>query len=150
VSSAAPRRLEHLARRSAEACSLLERFRVIASDAVTALERGETGGVGAAIDERDAIIRHLEPIVRELSEARAAVAGMHRLTPEGKRIEALLEPVEQAALRAQVVHARLESAAGDARTRVQRELDLLEQGEAAAGAYAASTAARRRHLDLLR
>ena len=150
MSAAAPLRLERLARQSAEACSLLERFRVIASDAVAAIERGEADGVGAAIDERDAIIRHLEPIVQELSEARAAVAGVHRLTAEGRRIEALLEPVEQAALRAQVVHARLERAAADARTRVQRELDLLEQGEAAADAYAASTAARARHLDLIR
>lgn len=105
----------------------------------------------AALDEREALLTDLQPVVAELSTVRGQLGRTGANTAHARALDLALAPVEVAAQRALSFHEQLLEKMGAMRDELLWEMDRLTQLDAVAHGYldhGSSTALRR--LDIRR
>ena len=139
-----------LASDGAEAEALLRRFCVLSSAALAALERDDSSGLPAALDDREALMRQLGPLLWSLTATRARFANQPDQTSDARAVTATLASAEQSIRQAQAADAELLARVSACRSQLAEELDRLEQAELAVAAYNKPAGEESHRLDLLR
>jgi hypothetical protein len=94
-----------------------------------------------ALDEREALLADLGPVVAELRSVRGQLGGQNALTAEARALDLALAPVEQAAQRALSFHEHLVAKMQAMRDELLWEVDRLGHLGAVARGYLAERAA---------
>lgn len=140
-----------LAHQAARAQALLDRIADVSSmPAGTADDPSTMTALLARLDEREALLSDLEPVVAELSVVRGQLAGQQPSTAHARALDLALAPVEQAARRALGFHEQLLEKMQAMRDEMVWELDRLDQLGTMAHGYLAGAAATESRLDIRR
>ena len=130
-----------LAHQAARAQLLLDRIATVSDVTPGASESPSTiDQLMRALDEREALLSDLEPVVAELSTVRGQLGGQHALTAEARALDLVLAPVEHAAQRALSFHEQLVQKMQAMRDELVWEMDRLGHLGTVASGYLAETA----------
>lgn len=140
-----------LAHQAARAQVLLDRIADVSAMPDTDADEAATiMSLLARLDEREALLSDLEPVVAELSVVRGQLAGQRPPTAEARALDLALAPVELAARRALSFHDQLLDKMQAMRDEMVWELDRLDQLGTVAHGYLAGVPAPVARLDILR
>jgi hypothetical protein len=140
-----------LAHQAARAQALLDRIADVSSmSESTAGDPSTMSALLAKLDEREALLSDLEPVVAELSVVRGQLADQRPSTAQARALDLALAPVEQAARRALGFHEQLLEKMQAMRDEMVWELDRLDQLETMAHGYLAAAPAPEVRLDIRR
>jgi hypothetical protein len=129
-----------LAHQAARAQLLLDRIATVSDVTPGASESPSTiDQLLRALDEREALLADLEPVVAELSTVRGQLGGQGALTAEARALDLVLAPVEQAAQRALSFHEQLLQKMQAMRDELSWELDRLGHLGTLASGYLAES-----------
>ena len=144
-----------VAYQAARAQTLLDRIAAVSD--VTPGASDDPGTIDQllrALDEREALLADLEPVVAELSTVRGQLGRQQGLTAEARALDLVLAPVEQAAQRALGFHDLLVAKMQAMRDELLWEVDRLGHVGAMAQGYLSEQQAeapvRRARLDVRR
>lgn len=140
-----------LAHQAARAQALLDRIADVSNTPTGSADDPATIiALLARLDEREALLSDLEPVVAELSVVRGQLADQRPSTAQARALDLALAPVEQAARRALGFHEQLLEKMQAMRDEMIWELDRLDQLETVAHGYLAAVPAPEARLDVRR
>ncbi len=140
-----------LAHQAARAQALLDRIADVSSmPEYNADDAATMVGLLARLDEREALLSDLEPVVAELSVVRGQLADQRPSTAHARALDLALAPVEVAARRALSFHEQLLQKMQAMRDEMVWELDRLDQLGTVAHGYLAGMPAPVARLDVRR
>lgn len=140
-----------LAHQAARAQALLDRIADVSSMPEAGSDDAATiSGLLARLDQREALLSDLEPVVAELSVVRGQLADQRSSSAQARALDLALAPVEVAARRALSFHEQLLEKMQAMRDEMVWELDRLDQLGTVAHGYLAGMPAPVALLDVRR
>lgn len=115
-----------------EAEALLGGLLALSERARIALDTHDAAGILAAVREREATARRLEPLLQHLLEARANLAGGSRSSMEMAEIGEVLATISRVACRVQEVDRDVAIRLAAERERIENEIEQIERAVSAA------------------
>ena len=104
---------DRLAQQATAAVGLLERFGDLVTVALEAVGAGDDAMLRAVLDERERLVRDLEPVLAALAAARQSLADRPDAGVASRAaVASILRPVDQALRYAQLLHIRLTDEVG--------------------------------------